>query len=569
MAKRLKPVDVVVVGLGASGGTAVWPLAEAGLDVVGIEAGPHVTFKDYPFDEIRNDTRDYMGRFKANKEVPSTRRLASQVATKPIGATGPMMNAVGGTSIHWMTQSWRYNPWNFKVVSETIKRYGAGALPPGSTVTDWPISYEDLEPWYDKVEYRHGVSGEAGNVKGKLHPGGNVFEGPRSRGYPNPPLRRSGWNDLTHKSATDFGLHPYPGPSGVRSQPYDGFAQCTYCGFCGWTGCWTGAKASTNLHFIPQAVKTGHLKVEDLARVLEVNVDKDGKASGVTYLKDGHEYFQPAKAVVLSSYIYENTRLLLLSTSKAYPNGLSNNHGQVGQNYMGHGLGSASVSGVFPGQKLNLYSGTLGQYTAVDDWADDSFDHSGLGFISGGMVSATMEKKPIGTANTIPPGVPTWGSGYKAWLAANYDSVGTISAQVETFSYPQNYCDLDPVYKDDLGRPVLRITFALQQNEINAALYLQAKIKGWAAAAGMADIWSNPPVEVSPNTHAFGTCRMGNDPDTSVIDKWQISHEVPNLVVLGGAAFPTTASRNPTETIQATSWRAGHHLATHFKSIAE
>jgi gluconate 2-dehydrogenase alpha chain len=569
MAKRLKPVDVVVVGLGAAGGTAVWPLAEAGLDVVGIEAGPHLAFKDYVFDEIRNDMRDHHGRFKANLEVPTVRRLSTDVSTRRLGATGPMMNAVGGTSIHWMTQSWRYLPWNFKVQSETIKRYGAGALPPGSTVTDWPISYEDLEPWYDKVEYRHGVSGRAGNVKGKLHQAGNIFEGPRARPYPNPPLRRSGWNDLTFNSAKAIGLHPYPGPTGIRSRPYNGFAECTYCGFCGWTGCWTGAKASTNLHFIPQAVKTGHLTVETLARVLEVNVDKNGKASGVTYLKDGNEYFLPAKAVMLASYIYENTRLLLLSTSKAYPNGLSNNHGQVGQNYMGHGLSSASVMGVFQGQKLNQYSGTIGQYTAVDNWDADNFDHSGLGFISGGMVSATMEKKPIGTANTTPPGVPTWGSAYKAWLAANYDSVGGVSAQVETFSYPQNYLDLDPIVKDDLGRPVIRITFALQQNEIRAALWLQGQLKGWLAAAGAIDIWTNPPVENSPNTHAFGATRMGNDPNTSVVDKWQISHEVPNLVILGGGAFPTTAGRNPTETIQATSWRAGDHLAKHFKSIAE
>jgi len=568
MPRKLKPVDVVVVGLGAAGGTAVWPLAEAGLDVVGIEAGPHVSFSDYPFDEIRNDLRDYMGRFKANREVPTTRRLASEKATRPLGATGPMMNAVGGTSIHWMTQSWRYLPWNFRTRSETVKRYGAGAIPAGSTVEDWPFGYEELEPWYDKVEYRHGVSGQAGNVRGKIDQRGNIFEGPRRRPYPNPPLRRSGWNDLMYRATKDVGVHPYPGPTGIRSRSYHGFAECTYCGFCGWTGCWTGAKASTNLHFIPQAVKTGHLKVEPLSRVLEVNVDKDGRASGVTYLKGGETFFQPAKAVVLAGYIYENTRLLLLSRSKAYPHGLSNNHGQVGRHYMGHGLASASVSGVFKGRRLNLYSGTIGQYTAVDNWDSDNFDHSGLGFIGGGMVSATMESKPIGTANTTPPSVPTWGSAYKAWLAENADSVGTISAQMETLSYEQNYCDLDPVVKDDLGRPVLRITFALQKNEIRAALWMQAKLKKVMEAAGASDIWTFPPTEYSPSTHAFGTTRMGADPATSVLDRWQISHEVPNLLVLGGAAFPTTTGRNPTESIQATSWRAGDHLAAHFHSIA-
>ena len=134
MATRLKEADVVVVGLGAAGGTAVWPLAQSGMDIVGIEAGPRVTEKDYPFDEIRNDIRDWMGRFKANREVPTTRLNSTQTATRPLGATGPMMNAVGGTSIHWMTQSWRYLPWNFKTRSETIKRYGASAIPAGSTV---------------------------------------------------------------------------------------------------------------------------------------------------------------------------------------------------------------------------------------------------------------------------------------------------------------------------------------------------------------------------------------------------------------------------------------------------
>jgi len=266
-AVKLKAVDVVVVGTGAAGGTAVWPLAKAGLKVVAVEAGPRVTESDYPFDEIRNDIRDWMGQWKANREVPTARLNSSQQATRPLGATGPMMNAVGGTSIHWMTQSWRYNPWNFKTRSEAIKRYGPNAIPKGSTVADWPFDYAEIEPYYDKVEYRHGVSGQAGNVKGAIDPRGNIFEGARARPYPNPPLRRSGWTDLIAGAAKAAGLHPYPGPTGIRSRPYNGFYGCTYCGFCGWTGCWTGAKAQTNIHYIPQAEKTGNLKVVPLARV--------------------------------------------------------------------------------------------------------------------------------------------------------------------------------------------------------------------------------------------------------------------------------------------------------------
>jgi gluconate 2-dehydrogenase alpha chain len=567
MSQKLREADVVVVGTGAAGGTAVWPLAEAGLRVVALEAGPRVTEADYPFDEIRNDIRDWFGRFKANREVPTARLDATKVATRPVGATGPMMNAVGGTSIHWMTQSWRYLPWNFKLRSETIKRYGKAALN-GSTVTDWPFTYEDLEPYYDKVEYRQGVSGQAGNVKGKIDARGNVFEGARARPYPLPPLRRSGWTQLMHKAARDAGFKPYPGPAGIRSQPYHDFAACTYCGFCGWTGCWTGAKAQTNIHYIPQAEKTGNLEVVDMARVLVLNVDTNGKASGVTYLKGGKTYFQPAKVVVLAAYTYENVRLLLLSRSKAYPNGLSNNHGQVGKDYIGHGLSSASVSGLFSGHRLNRYSGTIGQFTAIDDLDADNFDHTGLGFVGGGMATATMEAKPIGTANTLPPSAPTWGAGYMQWLSQNADSVGTASAQMEVLPYADNFLDLDPSVTDDLGRPVTRITFNLKQNEINSALYVQAKLKAWVASAGASEIWAFPPTPRSPNTHAFGGTRMGHDPDSAVLNRWQISHEVPNLMILGGSAFPTSAGRNPTETIQATAWRAADHLVGKFHSIA-
>jgi gluconate 2-dehydrogenase alpha chain len=154
------------------------------------------------------------------------------------------------------------------------------------------------------------------------------------------------------------------------------------------------------------------------------------------------------------------------------------------------------------------------------------------------------------------------------WLAQNADSVGTASAQMEVLPYADNFLDLDPSATDDLGRPVTRITFNLKQNEINSALYVQAKLKAWVAAAGASEIWAFPPTPRSPNTHAFGGTRMGHDPDSAVLNRWQISHEVPNLMILGGSAFPTSAGRNPTETIQATAWRAADHLVGTFHSIA-
>jgi gluconate 2-dehydrogenase alpha chain len=567
-AQKLKPVDVVVIGLGAAGGTAVWPLAQAGLKVVGLEAGPRVSIKDYPFDEIRNDIRDHMGRFKSNLEYPTARLNASQPATRPLGATGPMMNAVGGTSIHWMTQSWRLLPWTFKSRSETIRRYGAGALPPGTTLQDWPFDYAELEPFYDKLEYRHGVSGQAGNVRGRIDPRGNVFEGPRRRAYPLKPLRPSGWTTMMSTAAKGLGWKPYPGPAGIRSEAYNDFPGCTYCGFCGWTGCYTNAKAQTNIHFIPQAEATKNLTVVPRARVTKIEVNANGRVTGVTYVKNRTTFFQPAKAVLVGAYMYENVRLLLISKSKAFPNGLSNNAGQVGRHFIGHGLGAASVSGLFPGKRLNRYSGTIGQYTAVDEWDADNFDHTGLGFIGGGMCSATMEVKPIGTANTIPPGVPRWGSGYKAWLAQNADSVGTASTQLEVLSYEQNYVDLDPTVKDPLGIPVIRVTFDLTDNERRAALFIQKKLDDWLKSAGATVTWTTPPAPRAVNTHAYGGTRAGDDPATNVANRWGMSHEVPNLGFLGGSTFPTTGGRNPTETIQATAWRTADHVVKEWKEIA-
>jgi gluconate 2-dehydrogenase alpha chain len=305
-----------------------------------------------------------------------------------------MMNAVGGTSIHWMTQSWRYLPWNFKVVSESKKRYGPNSIPKNSTSIDWPFDYDELEPYYDKHEYFVGVSGRAGNIKGVIDQRGNIFEGPRQRPYPIPPLRRTGFTEMTAEAARNMGWHPYPGPAGIRTRAYRGLPACTYCGFCSSTGCYTNAKVQTDVDYIPRAEKTKNLTVVPLADVLSSEGDSQGRVTGALYLKGRREYFQPAKVVLLACYCYGNSRLLLLSTSKAYPNGLSNNHGQVGRHFIGHGTGAAGATGCFPGKRLNRYSGTLGQYTAIDELDADNFDHTGLGFIGGGMCSATMEASP-------------------------------------------------------------------------------------------------------------------------------------------------------------------------------
>jgi gluconate 2-dehydrogenase alpha chain len=563
---KLKKTDVVVIGLGAAGGYASMGLTKHGIDVVGLEAGPRWTPQDFPMDELRNDVRNFMSQPKFVKELPSWRPNASAKATQGGGINILMMNGVGGSSIHYGMEQWRYLPWNLKMRSETIKRYGAGKLPKGSTVVDWPIELADLEPYYDKVEYNMGASGKAGNINGKKVPGGNAFEGPRSRDYPLPPLRRSGWNNMTEAAAERLGWHPFPGPAAIRSEPYGGLPNCQYCGFCTYNGCMVEAKGSTNFGPIPQAERTGHLKVVPNARVTTIEVDAKGHASGVSYVLDGKTYFQPASVVVLSTYVYENTRLLLLSASKAFRHGLSNNHGQVGKNYISHVYGGSN--GLFPGKQLNRFSGPGAQRTSYDDWNGDNFDHTHLDFIGGGIIDSRMENKPISAGRTTPPSVPPFGSAWKEWLHKNANSVGDAGAQIESLPYEDNYADLDPTIKDAWGRPVLRLTFDLHAQEKARYAFVTAKTEQLLKEAGASETWPGlPPLPIAVNSHAYGTTRMGNDPDASVVDKWLMSHEVPNLAILGGSSFPSSTAYNPTNTIEALAWRTADHIAQNWKSI--
>jgi gluconate 2-dehydrogenase alpha chain len=566
MSTRLKKTEVLIIGLGAAGGYASLPLARAGTKTIALEAGPRWNALDFPMDELRNDVRNFMSQIKFAKEVPTARPDSNSVADHS-GIAILMMNGVGGTSIHYGMEQWRYLPWNFRERSASIKRYGASAIPADSTIADWPISYADVEPYYDKVERDMGTSGKAGNIRGRKVTGGNPFEGPRRREYPLPPLRSSGYTGLMAGAAKRLGWHPFPGPAAIRSDVYNGLPGCQYCGFCTFNGCMADAKGSTYLSAIAEAEGTKNLKVVTGARVTKIEVDHHGRASGATFVKGGRTYFQPADIVILSTYIYENTRLLLLSTSKAFPKGLSNNSGQVGQHYISHLYGGAS--GVFTGRALNRFSGPGAQRTSVDDWNGDNFDHTGLGFIGGAIIDARMENKPIGAARTTSPSAPTWGSAWKDWLKKNANSVAQIGTQIEVLAYEGNYCDLDPTTKDAWGQPVLRITFRVRDQERRRVAFTNQKAEEWLTAAGAAETWQPPLLSFAVNSHAYGTTRMGSDPSTSVVDKWLISHEVPNLAILGGSTFPTSTAYNPTHTIESLAWRTGEYIAKNFNKLAK
>jgi gluconate 2-dehydrogenase alpha chain len=539
------------------------------LKVAGIDAGtwldPH---KDYRADEIHNDLRLQVTTVpKAKREIPTFRTDPDQPA-RPAPSGRTMMNGIGGSTIHYDANSWRFHPWDFKVRSETVRRYGSAAIPKGSTVEDWPVSYDDLEPSYDAVEYELGVSGKAGNLQGKIDSSGNVFEGWRRREYPMPPLRETDFTILMNSAARKLAWNAHRSPAAINSRPNDGRSACVYHGYCHAGGCHVGAKNSTAVTTIPRALKTKNLTIFDLAQVTRILNGADGRVSGVQYIRGGKEYIQPAKVVALASYTYENVRLLLLSKSKEYPNGLSNNHGQVGKHYIAHWDGRESF-GLFPFD-LNIWYGANAQAVVVNDWADDNFDHTGLGFIGGASLTIGHELRPItGAGMPLFNRAPAWGSQWKAFVEQNARRWTGVYAQCTSLPYENTYLDLDSEVKDPLGDPVCRITSGLKENEQRVRDYVVAKAEEWLRAAGAVEVMRIPLPRQGPDQswHAVGGTRMGSDPETSVVNRWGFSHEASNLAVLGGSVMGTLGARNPTLTLQALAWRTADNLVKNWKSI--
>jgi gluconate 2-dehydrogenase alpha chain len=566
MATSLPKTDVVVIGLGGAGGVAVQPLCEAGLEVVGLEAGTWLTPRDFAPDELRNNIRGWPhAAQKANREIPVHRPNAA-APDSPRAAIHPMMNGVGGTTLHYWAQSWRLSPWDFEVVSATTRRYGAARLPAGSTVEDWPFGLAELEPYYDRVEYALGVSGQAGNIDGVIDERGNIFEGPRARGYPMPPLHGTEFTELMAAAARRLGWHPFPGPAAINSEQYRGRSACLYHGFCSRGGCHVAAKSSTAVSTIPAAQRTGKLDIVTEAHVTRITLDRDGRASGVEYSKAGETYVQPASAVLLACYTYENVRLLLLSSSPAYPRGLGNNGDQVGRHYFTHNQGAA-VLALFP-HKLNRWYGLPAQGVAIDDWADDNFDHGDLDFIGGGNLWVYSDQRPIAAAGMPTFGrAPRWGSQWKSFVMENADRWVVSYLQKTTLPYDDNYLDLHPTIKDPLGYPVCRITADYKDNEKRVAAYIQDRMEQWFREAGAVETLRAPIGTMGVSTHAYGGTRMGDDPETNVVDRWGFCHEVPNLGILGASVMGTSGARNPTLTAQALAWRTAAHLVESWSTI--
>lgn len=561
----LPKVDVLIVGLGAAGCIVAKELSTAGLKVVGIDWGPLRRTSDFMWDhdELKYEERQFLLKPIIDEQPMTYRPDASQTAVDS-GVPWTISSGIGGGSIHYGTWNWRMLPHHFKIRSDVIAKYGASALPAGSNIVDWPITYDDLAPYYDKVDTQLGISGMAGNLKGAIQAGGNPFEGPRDIPFPLPPLLQTTGSRIFSQACAALSYKPFPTPSGIISQPYQGRPGCDYCGFCSSYGCHIGAKSSTEISVFPLAVASGNFEYRTSCRAIKIN-QSGGIATSVTYLDPaGNQQEQPASLIIISNYTWGVVRLLLLS-------GITHN-GLVGKWLMSHEYNI--VSGIIPGTVTNPSVGQTGGNSTIDEYNGDNFDHTSLGFIEGASITSVGgNTHAITGTSSLAPGDfkqvgsnATWGQSYKDFIKSNFIHTLDLIAQLSCLPYDANVIDLDPTVKDSIGLPVLRVTYNGYNNEVKASAFLQDKMTAILKQAG-ATITQNGPYLIPPwNNHEVGPCRMGTDPTISVVSQNLQSWDLPNLFIASGAVFPTYFGYNPTQTIEALAFRLGDFIATQSKS---
>ena len=568
--RRMPSTDVVIVGLGWTGSIMAERLTAAGLKVVALERGPwRDTATDFPTtyaqDELRYHIRHEL--FLRPAQQTMTFRNRSDQTALPIRSWGSFMppNGVGGGGVHWNAETWRFQPTDFVLHSHLTERYGKKALPADMTIQDWGVTYAELEPHFDRFEHLCGTSGRAGNLRGTRQPGGNPFEGPRSRDYPTPPQKQPYGPTLFAGAATSLGYHPFPQPSGNLSQSYTNplgvtLGPCTFCGFCEWFGCGNYSKASPQTSVLPALVRRSNFEARTLCEVAQINLDSSGKrATGVTYVDaSGAAIEQPADIVLLCAFQLFNVQMLLHS-GIGTPYDPATGKGVIGRNYSYQV--TSSVKAFFDDRIFNPFiaSGAIGM--CIDEFNGDNFDHAGKGFVGGGYMGAVQTNgRPI-LGTPTPKGTPRWGAAWKRAVAENYLSSYTAATHGSCYSYRDAYCDLDPTYTDHLGRKLLRITFDFHDNELRMSQFLTDRLAEVVAAMGPRSLEKHPrtgPYTVTDyqTTHTCGGAVMGVNRETSALNRYLQSWDVPNLFVPGANAYPQNAGYNPTGTLGALAYWA-------------
>jgi choline dehydrogenase-like flavoprotein len=544
----MKRVNAVVVGAGAAGGIVAKELSAAGLSVVLLERGKWYTANDCRKDDLRNQRTTVLGNAFGPEDYGNPRVSVDADGTPHImlpSEGGYQNNAacVGGGTLSYGAMAWRYMPQDFRMRST----YGA---PAGSSLEDWPISYDDLEPYYEKAEYEIGISGDDS---------GNPFHAPRRRPLPMPPLPPNREFQILEPAAKRLGLHPFPISMARNSVPYNGRGPCMRCRWCVGFACEVDAKNGSQNTVIPVALATGNCELRTECMAREILTDERGRARGVAYYDaDGRLQEQPSDIVVVSACAIESARLLLNSKSQLFPNGLGNRHDQVGRNLQGH-----------------HYTGAIGffEFDTYDDVgpgasiAISDYNHGTPGMCGGGLLANEFIRLPIQMVDRMPAGTPRWGLAHKQAMRSFFKRNIVIMGPTQQIPSADARVTLDPTVRDKRGMPVARISGNVHPQTYEIGLVQAQRAEAWLKEAGAASTLINAgrSTTVYAGQHQAGTCRMGNDPQGSVVDRNCQLHDVDNVFVIDSSVHVTNGGFNPALTIMAIAYFASAALVRNWK----
>jgi choline dehydrogenase-like flavoprotein len=540
-------VNAVVVGAGAAGGIVAKELAEAGLSVVLLERGKWYTAFDCRKDDLRNQRTSVLGNaFGPDDERNPRVAVDLKGRAHVVRASGPGYSnnaaCVGGGTQSYGAMAWRYMERDFRMRAT----YGHVA---GSTLEDWPISYGDLEPYYEKAEWEIGVSGDDS---------GNPFRAPRHKPPPMPPLAPNREFEILYPAARRLGLHPFHIPMLRNSVAYNGRGPCMRCRWCVGFACEVNAKCGTQNTVIPKALATGNCELRTECMARQILTDERGRATGVEYF-DAHDRVrqQDADLVVVSSAAVESARLLLNSKSALFPNGLGNRYDWVGRNFQGH-----SYTGAFGIMPEDIYD-DLGPGASI---AVCDYNHGNAGLAGGAMLANEFIRLPYQFVGMLPPDVPKWGQAHKDFMRNFYRRAIAVQGPTQEMPMFNARVEVDPAVRDYWGIPVARLSGDKHPHTIEIGAFAAAKAEEWLREAGAVRTWKKlAGPGLTGGQHQAGTCRMGNDPKTSVVNRYCQVHEIDNLFVIDGSVHVTNGGFNPVLTIMANAYRASDYLVKGWK----